>query len=167
MFSILRPTLLKLQFFAHLIESFPTAYSLSSCIEIKILIPLAAHPERSPKEKWSKRCSFQSYVLSRWKLHVPAQLIQIFSTEYCLRSCGKEKLLIPLETHHKRSVDRIFCFCVKGLQSWNLLSVSPSCWNCIFKLLTSRAFQRRMAHRSAAKRNRSSHLLVVVPSQAA
>ena len=42
-FSILCAILLKLHLFAHLIESYPTVHSLSSCIEIKLLIPLAAH----------------------------------------------------------------------------------------------------------------------------
>ena len=39
-FSILRVILLKLHVFAHLIESWPTVYGLSSCIEIKLSIPL-------------------------------------------------------------------------------------------------------------------------------
>ena len=42
-FSILRAILLKLHIFAHLIESYPTVYGLSSCVEKKILIPLVAH----------------------------------------------------------------------------------------------------------------------------
>ena len=41
--SILRPILLKLQIFAHLIERFSTMYGLCSCIEIKMSIPLGAH----------------------------------------------------------------------------------------------------------------------------
>ena len=42
-FSILRAILLRLHIFAHLIESHPTVHGLSSCIEIKLSIPLAAH----------------------------------------------------------------------------------------------------------------------------
>ena len=42
-FSILRAILLKLHVFAHLIKSYPTVYGMSSCIEIKMSIPLAAH----------------------------------------------------------------------------------------------------------------------------
>ena len=39
----MRAILLKLHIFAHLIESYPTVSGLSSCIEKKISIPLAAH----------------------------------------------------------------------------------------------------------------------------
>ena len=42
-FSILRAILLKLHFSAHLIESYPTLYGLSSCIKIKMSIPPVAH----------------------------------------------------------------------------------------------------------------------------
>ena len=42
-FSILRAILLKLHVFAHLIKSYQTVYGLSSCIEIKMSIPQAAH----------------------------------------------------------------------------------------------------------------------------
>ena len=42
-FSILRAIFLKLHIFAHLIESYPTVYGLSSCVEKKISIPLVAH----------------------------------------------------------------------------------------------------------------------------
>ena len=39
-FTILGPILLKLHILAQLIESFPTAYGLRNCIEIKLSIPL-------------------------------------------------------------------------------------------------------------------------------
>ena len=42
-FSILRAFLLRLHISAHLINSYPTVYDLSSCIQIKISIPQAAH----------------------------------------------------------------------------------------------------------------------------
>ena len=42
-FSILCAILLKLNIFAHLIESYPMVHGLSSCIEIKLSIPLVAH----------------------------------------------------------------------------------------------------------------------------
>ena len=42
-FSFLRPILLKLNIWTHPIESFPTAYGLWSCIEIKMSSPLGAH----------------------------------------------------------------------------------------------------------------------------
>ena len=42
-FSILCAILLKLHTFADLIKSYPTVHGLSRCIEIKMLIPLAAH----------------------------------------------------------------------------------------------------------------------------
>ena len=42
-FSILHPILLKLHILAGLIESFSTVYSLCSCNEIKMSIPLGAH----------------------------------------------------------------------------------------------------------------------------
>ena len=42
-FLILRAILLKLNVFAHLFVSYPTVHGLSSCIKIKLLIPMAAH----------------------------------------------------------------------------------------------------------------------------
>ena len=41
--SVLRRILLKLHILTHLIESFPTLYSLWSCIEVKLSNPLGAH----------------------------------------------------------------------------------------------------------------------------
>ena len=49
-------------------------------------------------------------------------------------------------------------FSCKNLKSCNFLSFGQSCWNCIFKLLRLRAFQRRMACPVAAKISGSSHL---------
>ena len=53
-FSLLSPILLKLQFLACLIESFPLAYGLCSCIGIKLSIPLEAHALRSSMERGSR-----------------------------------------------------------------------------------------------------------------
>ena len=57
-FSILRPILLKLQNFAHLIESFPIVYGLCSCIKVKMSIPPAPHTYRSLMEKGSSAVIF-------------------------------------------------------------------------------------------------------------
>ena len=45
--SVLRPILLKLHILIRLIESFPTLYSLLSCIEIEKSIHLGGHAQRS------------------------------------------------------------------------------------------------------------------------
>ena len=50
-FSVLRPILLKLHIIAHLIESFPTFYSLWSCIEVKLSTPLGVMLKDSQLKK--------------------------------------------------------------------------------------------------------------------
>ena len=72
-FLILSAILLKLHIFAHLIESYPTVYNLSGCIEIKLSIPQAAHTtvtmyarcKLSISALWNALI-LQSYVLSCW-----------------------------------------------------------------------------------------------------
>ena len=87
---------------------------------------------------------------------------------YRPKSCDKEKLSIPLEPHHKAQSSEIFAsFPPKNWKSCNFLSFGQSCWNCIFKLLRSTAFQRRTACPIAAKKSGNSHLFGVVPSRAA
>ena len=56
-------------------------------------------------EKHSSAVIFKSDVLSCWKMHISAQLIESFPTEYCLCSCGKEKLPTPVEAHDKPWVE--------------------------------------------------------------
>ena len=58
-FSILSAILLKLHIFAHLIESYPTVYGLSSCIELIMSIPQAAHTTVTMYEQNSKRAEVE------------------------------------------------------------------------------------------------------------
>ena len=110
---------------------------------------------------------FQSYVLFCWKMHISAQLIESYPREYGLWSWAKEKLLIPLEVHDKAQWSEIFLsFRAKKVKELYFLSFGPSCWNCIFKLLSSRALQRRTACPSAAKKSCGSHLFWVGPGEA-
>ena len=100
-------------------------------------------------------------------MHISAQLIESFPTEYGSWSCAKKKLLIPLGARGKPSFKRNFSkFSCKNLKSCNFLSFGPSCWNCIFKLSRSRAFQRRtVCPTSTAKKSCGSHLFWVGPGE--
>ena len=74
-------------------------------------------------------------------MHISAQLIESYPRENGLLSCAKEKLSIPLEAHEKTQSSEIFLsFQAKKLKSFNFLYFGPSCWNRIFKLTRSRAF---------------------------
>ena len=96
-FSILRAIFLKLHIFAHLIESYPTAHGLSSCVEKNI------NPSGSPYYSDHVRsshsvifCTFEcsySSVLRRilLKLHILTRLIESFPTSYGLWSCIEVK----------------------------------------------------------------------------
>ena len=106
-FSILRAVLLKLHIFAHRIESYPTMHGLSSCTEIKLSIPLAAH---TTVTMYARRavsfffCTFEcsySSVLHPilLKLHLLTHLIESFPTLYGLWRCIEVKLSIPLGAH--------------------------------------------------------------------
>ena len=53
---------------------------------------------------------FQSHVLSCWKMHISAQLTESYPRKYGSWSCGKEKLSIPLEAHHKAQSSKMFLF---------------------------------------------------------
>ena len=57
-FSVLHPILLKLNMSAHLIQSFPTAFSLCSCFEIKLSVPLEAHALKLSMERGSSAVIF-------------------------------------------------------------------------------------------------------------
>ena len=94
------------------------------------------------------------------------QLIDSFPTTYGPRSCDKEKLSIPLEPHDKAQSSTNIVFGQK-LGKAVFLSFGQSCRNCTFKLLRSRAFQRRMAYPIARKKSGSSHVFGVLPSRAA
>ena len=72
-FAILRAILLKLHIFAHLIESYPMVHDFSSCIEIIMSIPLAAHTTVTMYACWkmsffavSKALIPQSYFVYYW-----------------------------------------------------------------------------------------------------
>ena len=54
----------------------------------------------------------------------------------------------------------------KTLKSCHFLSFGETCWNCIFNLPRSRAFQQRTARPRAAEKSGSSHLFVVVAARA-
>ena len=41
-------------------------------------------------------------------MHISIQLIQSYPREYDWWTCGKEKLSIPLEVHHKAQLSNIF-----------------------------------------------------------
>ena len=105
-FLILLAILLKLHIFAHLIESYPMVHGLSSCIEIIMSIPLAAHTTVTVYAccKMSIFCPFEgsySSVLGRILLilHILTRLIESFPTFYGLWSCIEIEMLIPLGAH--------------------------------------------------------------------
>ena len=82
-------------------------------------------------------------------------------------SCGKEKLSIPLEAHHKAQSSEIFLnFQAKKVKELYFLFFGQSCWNCRFKLQRSTAFEQRMTCPSAAKKSCGSHLFGVRPGEA-
>ena len=90
-FSILRPILLKLHIFAHLIESYSTVSDLSSCIENKISFPQAAHTTVTMYARRAMACfcpfeGSHSSVLRPilLKLHILTRLIESFPTLYGL-----------------------------------------------------------------------------------
>ena len=100
-------------------------------------------------------------------MHISTQLIQSYPREYGCWSCGKEKLSIPLGAHHKaQSSDIFLSFQAKNYKSFNFFSFRQSCWNCIFKLPTSRAFEQRMTCPRAARKSCGSHLFGVGPGEA-
>ena len=100
-------------------------------------------------------------------MHISAQLIESYPREYGSWSWAEEKLLIPLEAHDKARSSKIFLnFRAKKFNKLFFLSFGPSCWNCTFKLPRSRAFQRRTACPSAAKKSCGSHLFWVGPGEA-
>ena len=105
-FSILRAILLKLHIFAHLIESYRTVYGLSSCIEIIMSIPLAAHTTVTmyARYKMSFFCTFEGFYFSflrpiLLKLNILAPLIESFPTLYGLWSCIEIEMSISLGAH--------------------------------------------------------------------
>ena len=104
-FSILRAILLKLHIFAHLIESYPTVHDWSSSIEIKMLIPLAAHTTVTIYD-----CCEMSFLHSQrllffvlrpilLKLHILARLIESFPSVHGWCSCNEIKMSFPLGAH--------------------------------------------------------------------
>ena len=104
-FSILRAIFLKLHIFAHLIQTYTTVYGLSSCIEIKLLIPLAAH---TTVTMYASRpvifCTFEGSYSSvlrpiLLKLHILTRLTESFPKVYGLWRCIEVKLSIPLGAH--------------------------------------------------------------------
>ena len=106
LFSILCAIFLKLHIFAHLIESYPTMHGLSSCIEIIMSTPLAAHTTVTMYAclKMSILCPFEgshSSVLRRilLKLHILTRLIESFPTLCGLWSCIEVEMSIPLGAH--------------------------------------------------------------------
>ena len=70
--------------------------------------------------------------------------------------------------HHKaQSSDIFLSFQGKKIKRAVIfLSFGQSCWNCILKLPTSRAFEQRMTCPSEAKKSCGSHLLGVGPGEA-
>ena len=70
-------------------------------------------PSRSPCLKivnW-KRFERRNFLVLRpvlLKIHISTKLIQSYPREYGWWSCGKEKLSIPLEAHHKAQSSDIF-----------------------------------------------------------
>ena len=96
--------------FAHLIKSYPTVHGLSSCIEIKLSIPLAAHTTVTmyARREMSFFCTFEGFYSSvlrpiLLKLHILTRLIESFPTVYGLWSCIETEMLIPLGAHSYRS----------------------------------------------------------------
>ena len=85
-----------------------------------------------------------------------------YTTEYGWCSCGKEKVSIHLEAHHKAQWSEIFCFPQKIA-----VIFFPFPNPAETATLRSGAFKRRTAYRIPAKRSCSSHLFGVVPSRAA
>ena len=120
-FSILCPILLKLQIFAHLIESFPAVYGLCSCIEIKIV-----DPSRSPCFKIvnGKRFEQRNFSVLRPVLLKNAYFSSAnreLSNGVRLLEVRRRKLSIPLELHHVRSSsEKFLSFRAKTFQSCNL-----------------------------------------------
>ena len=49
-------------------------------------------------------------------MHISTQQIQSYPREYGWWSCGKEKLSVPLEAHHKAQSSEIFLFSGKNLK---------------------------------------------------
>ena len=113
-FSILDLCLVKLHILAGLIESFPMEYGMCSCHEVNMSIPLGAHPWRSSMEN----VNFHTFHGFRFpgsrpilqKLHILARLIESFQMTYGPKSCDKDKLSIPVETHLKAQSSEIFLF---------------------------------------------------------
>ena len=122
-------------------------------------------PSRSPCLRTVQRKSFEpgNFLVLRpvlLKIAYFNQVIDSFPVPYCPKSCGKEKLSIPLEAHHKaQSSENFLSFQPKNWKSCNFLSFGQSCWNCIFKRRRWIAFKRPTACRIPAKRSCSSHLL--------
>ena len=58
-------------------------------------------------------------------MHISAELIESFPTTYSSWRCAKEHFSIPLEAHHKRSVEQNFCFRPKKFESCNFLISWP------------------------------------------
>ena len=80
-------------------------YSLNSCIEIKLSIPLAVHTTVTiyACREMSFFCRFEGfYSVLRpilLKLHILAHLIESFPTLYGLWSCIEKGMSIPLGAH--------------------------------------------------------------------
>ena len=97
-------------FFAHLIKSYPTVHGLSSCIEINMLIPLAAHTtvtmyacRKMSFFALSKALILQSCRILL-KVHNLTRLIESFPTFHGLWSCLETEMSIPLGDHTSRQL---------------------------------------------------------------
>ena len=103
--SVLHRILLKLHILTHLIESYPTMHSLSSCIEIIMSVPLAAHTTLTMYAcRKMSFCHFKgshSSVLHciLLKLHILTHLIESFPMVYGLWSCIEIEMSIPPGAH--------------------------------------------------------------------
>ena len=128
-------------------------------------------PSRSPCLKtvnW-KRFECRNFLMLQpvlLKLHVSNHLTQSYPIDYGWWSCGKEKFSIPLEAHHKAQSSDVFLFSGQKIKRCKFLSFGRSCWNCIFNLPRSTAFEQRMTCPSAAKKSWGSHLFGVGPGEA-
>ena len=141
-------------------QLFTTVLNCSHLFTLQWLSTLFAHCSFSLNFPLAKAVIFRSYVLSCWncKPCIIPRTFNCFPKVY--------GLLIPLEAHHKaQSRDIFLSFHAKTQNSCTFLSFGQPCWNCIFKLPRSRAFDKRMTCPSAAKKSCGSHLFGVGPGK--
>ena len=99
-------------------------------------------------------------------MHISTQLIQIYPREYGWWSCGKEKLSIPLEAHHKAQLSKIFKFSGKKSKELEFVYLLANPVETAYSASKIKSFPSTNDLSKCGKESGSSHLFGVGPGEA-